>query len=390
VRKLPIGLIVLSHTVVDASVNILPVFLPLLQDRLGLNYSQVGIAAGLLSISSSMIQPAFGWMSDRWSTRWFMPAGVLWTGGLMGLLGLVPSYWMLLSLLTLTGVGTAAYHPIASIAVANASGSQRGLGMSFFTAAGNVGFALGPILGTGLLAWFGLSGTAFLMIPGFLVAAALVTLRHEFSISLPSSGRAATRGASAIPWTRLSALCLVITLRSWCYSGLIIFLPFLLRERGIALALAGRALFLFLFFGALGGMLGGHLSDRVGRQQVIATSLLLFPVLMGASLVLPGALGWVFLAAAGMALLASFSVTVVFAQELLPQHLGLASGLTLGLAFGAGGLGVFLSGLVADFLGLQAGVWLMLLLPGAAGLMALGLRSPHRKRGEESIAGQEA
>jgi FSR family fosmidomycin resistance protein-like MFS transporter len=183
----------------------------------------------------------------------------------------------------------------------------------------------------------------------------------------------------------------VIALRSWCYSGVVVFLPFLLRDQGVSLTVAGRALFVFLFFGALGGMLGGHLSDRVGRQQVIATSLLLFPVLMAIALLFSGPLGWMFLAAAGMALLASFSVTVVFAQELLPQHLGLASGLTLGLAFGTGGLGVFLSGLVADLLGLRTGMWLMLLLPGIAGGLALGLRPPQRKIGEESVvAGQEA
>jgi FSR family fosmidomycin resistance protein-like MFS transporter len=139
---------------------------------------------------------------------------------------------------------------------------------------------------------------------------------------------------------------------------------------------AGRALFVFLFFGALGGMLGGHLSDRLGRQQVIAASLLVFPFLMMAALTLSGPLRWILLALAGMALLASFSVTVVLAQELLPQHLGLASGLTLGLAFGAGGLGVGMSGLMADLLGLGTSVWILVLLPGLAGLLALTLRSP--------------
>lgn len=375
-RKLPVALILLSHAVVDASQNILPVVLPLLQDRFGLSYSQVGLAAALLSVSSSIIQPIFGWLSDRWGTQWFLPAGILWTSILMGLVGLVPSYWSLLLVMTLTGVGTAAYHPVAAIAAAHAARDQQGLGVSFFSVGGNLGFALGPIVMTWLLAWANLQGTIILIIPGFLTAALMHACRSQIEVPCARPAHRRAQESTPMPWANLTALCGVITLRSWGYSGLIIFIPLFLREQGIPLSVAGRALFVFLFFGALGGMLGGHLSDRVGRQRVIAASLLTFPLLMALALWLSGPLQWVVLAIAGMALLASFSVTVVFAQEMLPQHLGLASGLTLGLAFGAGGLGVGMSGLMADLLGLRTSVWILVLLPGLAGLMALKLRSP--------------
>ena len=375
-RKLPVALILLSHAVVDASQNILPVVLPLLQDRFGLSYSQVGLAAALLSISSSIIQPIFGVLSDRWGTQWFLPAGILWTSILMGLVGLVPSYWSLLLVMTLTGVGTAAYHPVAAIAAAHAARDQRGLGVSFFSVGGNLGFALGPILMTWLLAWVHLQGTILLIIPGFLTAALMHAYRSQIEVPCVRRAHRRTQESTPMPWAKLTALCGLITLRSWGYSGLIIFIPLFLRAQGIPLSVAGRALFVFLFFGALGGMLGGHLSDRVGRQRVIAASLLTFPFLMALALWLSGPLQWVVLALAGMALLASFSVTVVFAQEMLPQHLGLASGLTLGLAFGAGGLGVGMSGLMADLLGLRTSVWILVLLPGLAGLMALKLQSP--------------
>ena len=378
-RRRPIALILLSHAVVDSCQNILPVVLPLLQHRFGLTYSQIGLAAAVLLISSSMIQPIFGWISDRWQTQWFLPAGIVWTAVLMGMLGLVPSYWVLVLVLALTGVGTAAFHPVASMAAAHASGIQRGLGMSFFAAGGNLGFALGPILATWMLAGFNLKGTALLMIPGCLMAAAIHWYRREIEVPTRDPERGHAQGTSPIPWAKLSALCVLISLRSWGYSGLIIFLPLFLLDQGVAFMWTGRALFIFLFFGALGGLLGGHLSDRVGRQQVIAISLLAFPFLMAPALVLVGSPRWLFLALAGMSLLASFSVTVVFAQELLPQQLGLASGLTLGLAFGAGGLGVAMSGLMADLLGLHTSLWILVLLPGLAGLLALRLRSPHSR-----------
>ena len=135
-RKRPIVLILLSHAVVDSCQNILPVVLPLLRDRFGLSYLQVGLAAALLTISSSLIQPVFGWMSDRWGTQWFLPAGIVWTGMLMGMVGLVPNYWTLLLVLVLTGVGTAAFHPVAAMAAAHAARTSAGWACRFSPSVG--------------------------------------------------------------------------------------------------------------------------------------------------------------------------------------------------------------------------------------------------------------
>jgi FSR family fosmidomycin resistance protein-like MFS transporter len=287
---------------------------------------------------------------------------------------------MLLLVLVLAGLGTAAFHPIASIAVAHASGNRRGFGMSFFSAGGNLGFAIGPVMAAWLMTWLGLPGTLLVILPSLLMAAAMHVWRGEFASPTRADGTGKHQARGPIPWGLLSRLCAIITLRSWAYSGLVVFIPLLLHERGVSLLLAGRALFVFLFFGALGGMLGGYLSDRIGRQQVIVASLVGFPLFMAVAMLPSGPLSWSFLAIAGISLLASFSVTVVFAQELLPQHLGVASGLTLGLSFGAGGVGVALSGWLADLFGLQISVWLLVLLPGIAGLIALTLSPPRDRR----------
>jgi FSR family fosmidomycin resistance protein-like MFS transporter len=292
----------------------------------------------------------------------------------MGVVGLVPNYLALILVLTLTGVGTAAFHPVASMAAAYASQARRGLGMSIFSAGGNLGFAVGPILMTWLLVWFSLRGTVLLMGLGILTAGLIHCYRREIEVPFTGPRQRRTQEDAPIPWAKLSGLCVLITLRSWGSSGLVVFMPLFLIQQGMALSLTGRALFVFLFFGALGGMLGGHFSDRVGRQQVIATSLLLYPPLMVTALALQGPMRWILLAIAGAALQASNSVTVVFAQELLPQHIALASGLTLGLAFGAGGLGVGVSGFMADLFGLHTSVWMLLLLPGLGGLLALTLK----------------
>ena len=377
-RRVPIGLAVAAHTIVDTAQNILPVVLPLLMDRLQLTYTQIGAAAALLNISSSLIQPGFGWVSDRWSTRWFMPVGIAWTGVLMGSVGYVPNYAALLLVIFLTGIGTAAFHPVASITVGEASGARRGLGMSLFSAGGNLGFALGPVMAAWLVAQFGLTGTAWVVLPCLVMTGGMLVAWREFR-ALPSLAREATgEGKGPIPWGGLATLCGAITLRSWGYSGLVIFIPLWLREGGMALSGAGWALFAFLFCGALGGMIGGHLSDRVGRHAIIMWSLLAFPALMSAALSNSGWVQMAALMAAGGSLMASFSVTVVLAQEMLPGHVGLASGLTLGLAFGAGGMGVGISGIIADWVGLNTAMWMLMGLPGLAGLLAMWLPDNQR------------
>jgi FSR family fosmidomycin resistance protein-like MFS transporter len=298
----------------------------------------------------------------------------------MGSVGLAPNYPTLRGIVLLAGLGSAAFHPIASIAVAEASGARRGFGMSLFATGGNLGFALGPLLAAWLVGWGGLPGTLGMVLPGCLMAAA-----HAWPAAdrATRTGHSTPDGASGrpVPWRRLAILCTLITLRSWGYAGLIVFIPLWLHAKGGAVDEAGRALFVFLFAGAVGGLAGGILSDRVGRQPVVAGSLVAFPGLMAMAILVPGPLRWIVLAGAGMMLMASFSVTVVFTQELLPRHLGLASGLALGLAFGTGGLGVAVSGFLADLIGLTPSLWLLVLLPGLAGVLAFGLKPPSDRSG---------
>ncbi|MBI3080157.1 MAG: MFS transporter, partial [candidate division NC10 bacterium] len=158
-QALPLFLLVAGHIVVDATQNILPVLLPLVKVTFGLSYTQVGLVAALLSLTSSLTQPIFGWLADRWRTDWLLPAGVAWTALFMGTTGVAPSYPALLLAVGLAGLGTAAYHPKASVGVAAASGIRKGAAMSFFSAGGNLGFAIGPVLGAFLLARFSAPGT---------------------------------------------------------------------------------------------------------------------------------------------------------------------------------------------------------------------------------------
>jgi len=366
-EKIPLLLMFLGHVWVDASQGILPVVLAKLKDLFSLSYFQVGLAMTVLNLTASVVQPIFGHISDRLRTGWFVPVGILWTALAMGLLGWAPSYVVAVLLVGLAGLGLAAFHPRAMMVVYLVSDWRRGLGAAVFTTGGNLGFALGPVVGSFLVIGFGLHATLGVLVPGVLLFLIIFFYPGDFlrreAVDGDKSQRNPQEMPYAIPWGPLIAVCLIVTLRSWVYMSLITYLPMFLLTQGIHLKTGSLMLAVFLASGAAAGLCGGHLSDLIGRRIVIAVSLLIYPLLASLLILCKGPLQWLMAGASGAALLASFSVTVVVAQELLPRHLGLASGLILGLGFGAGGLGTALSGHLADRLGLPDAVWVLAFVP---------------------------
>jgi FSR family fosmidomycin resistance protein-like MFS transporter len=366
-EKIPLLLMFLGHVWVDASQGILPVVLAKLKDLFSLSYFQVGLIMTVLNLTASVIQPIFGHISDRVRTGWFVPVGILWTALAMGLVGWAPSYVVAVLLVGLAGLGLAAFHPRAMMAVYLVSGWRRGLGAAIFTTGGNVGFALGPVVGSFLVIGFGLHATLGVLVPGVLLFLIIFFYPGDFlkreAVDQHKSQSNFQEAPYAIPWVPLIAVCLIVTLRSWVYLSLITYLPMFLLTQGIQLKTGSLMLAVFLASGAAAGLYGGHLSDLIGRRIVIAVSLLIYPAIASLMILCEGPLQWLMAGASGAALLASFSVTVVVAQELLPRHLGLASGLILGLGFGAGGLGTALTGHLADSLGLTHAVWVLAFVP---------------------------
>lgn len=378
-QKIPILLMFLGHIWVDISQGTLPVVLPKLKEVFELSYLEVGLAVTVLNLTSSVIQPVFGYISDRFRTGWFVPAGILWTAFAMGLLGWAPNYSLVLLLVGFAGLGTAAFHPRAMMAVTLASGSRRGLGTAIFSTGGNLGFALGPVIGRFLVLGFGLYATMGLLAPAVLFAAAILLYPGDF-LRRDAGGEARSRGALheesfSIPWLSLILLCLIVTLRSWVYMSFLSYLPMFLQEQGVHLKTGSLILTVFLACGAAAGLYGGHLSDRIGRRAVIVVSMLLYPALASLMMLSSGAWLWILAGVSGAALLSSFSVTIVWAQDLLPRRIGLASGLILGLGFGTGGLGVAFSGYLADVTGLYHTLWILALVPMLGSLLAFFVKT---------------
>jgi len=346
----------LGHLFTDVAQGSIPALLPFLIAKDHLNYAAASALVLAATISSSVIQPLFGHISDRYSMPWLMPLGPALGGLGVALAGLAPNYGLTFAAVVLSGMGVAAFHPEGSRFANYASGARRASGMSLFSVGGNVGFALGPVLMTPLILAFGLHGTVFLLIPTWLMAAVLVReLPRLRTFRSDVVGGRVERGEHPEAWRPFALLAGVIALRSFVYFGFVTFIPlYYVADLHASKALGNSALAAMLLGGAAGTLIGGPLADRFGRRTVLTVSMLILPVLIAGFLLSGPVLALVFATLAGAATIATFAVTIVMGQEYLPGRLGVAAGVTIGLSIGLGGVGAPLLGLLADAQGLRA------------------------------------
>jgi FSR family fosmidomycin resistance protein-like MFS transporter len=367
-----------GHLFTDMAQGSVPALLPFLIATDHLSYAAASALVLAATISSSIIQPVFGHLSDRRSLPWLMPLGPALGGLGIALAGIAPSYGLTFAAIVLSGIGVASFHPEGSRFANYVSGAKRASGMSLFSVGGNLGFALGPVLVTPLLLVFGLDGTLFVLIPTLVMAAVLVVeLPHLRGFRTDVVAGRVERADLPERWGPFTVLAGVIALRSFVYFGLVTFIPlYFIHVLGTGKALGNAALSAMLVGGAFGTLIGGPLADRFGRRSVLIGSMILLPPLVVGFLLSGPGPAVAFAAAAGAATIATFAVTIVMGQEFLPGRLGVSSGVTNGLSIGLGGVGAPLLGILADADGLRSVFEVIAVLPLAA--LALSLALPGR------------
>ena len=359
---------------VDISQGAVPALLPFLIAQRGYSYTAAGALVLASTLSSSVIQPLFGLSSDRRSLPWLMPAGVVLAGLGIALAGVAPTYSLTFLAVTLSGIGVAAFHPEGSRFANYVSGERRASGMSLFAVGGNVGVALGPVLFTPAVLLLGLRGTLLFVVPAALVALLLVAELPRLRGFRPDRARLVADAEAPPEWGPFARLGGVIAFRTFAYFGLLTFVPlYFVDELGVSAAWANTALALMLFGGAAGTLLGGPLADRFGTRPVLIGSMALVGPLVLAFWASGPLLASALVLLVGAATIATFSVTVVMGQQYLPGRIGLASGVTLGLAIGLGGIGAPLFGALADAFGLSTTILVIACVPLPGALLALSL-----------------
>ncbi|MDO8476730.1 MAG: MFS transporter [Candidatus Rokubacteria bacterium] len=374
-----LGLLALGHLVIDTNQGSLPALLPYLKTALGLTYTATGVIVLMANITSSLIQPFFGFLADKTARRWLLPLSVFLSSVGIALSGVAPSYYAVLALVMISGFGIAAYHPEGYRTATQVAGERKATGVSIFSTGGNIGIAAGPPFITLLLTGFGMPGTLGMFLPGLLVAGLLMAVLPGLSRPLP--GRA--QGAALAPKTMvggMSLLVLVVSIRSWTQLGFTTYMPFYYLEvlRGDP-RMVGTLLAVFLGAGAVGTLIAGPISDRVGHRRYMVSVFFLAAPLAVAFLLVSGVWTFVFLAALGFVLVSTFTVAVVLGQAYMPRNLGMASGLIVGFAIGAGGVGATALGWVADHWGLSSALWISALMPILGCAVSLTLPEPRSR-----------
>jgi MFS transporter, FSR family, fosmidomycin resistance protein len=380
-RNRALFVLMLGHFSNDMLGGVLPMLFPLMKLQHGLTNAQLGLVTLAFTATSSLTQPPFGYFSDTHGRRWFVPATLLWGAVCAASYGFVQGYVPFIILAGLAGIGSGAFHPLgASNAAAVSSDEHRNAAMSWYTVAGSLGYGLGPIVGTILLAVFGARGTLWLLIPG-LSAAALIWSQMRVVERAREARALITKAMRATPaWGALSRVILVTMLRYWAFLSVLQLSPIWYSELGFGREFYGPLAAVMIFAGAFGTLFGGSLADRVGQRRIIVGSLLLTIPALLLYVAFPGPQGLLLAALFGFFCDASLSVTLVMAQRMVPGRVGIASGVILGLGFVTGGIGVPITGRIADLFGMQTALASLAILLVLGALVALTLPTGREAR----------
>jgi len=388
-NKKALAILSAGHLVTDVNQGALPALLPIFKEVLTLSYTTAGAVLLAANLTSSIVQPLFGHLSDRRPIGWFLPLAPLIACLGISLTGLVPNYFLLLVCVIMSGIGVASFHPEGFKTAYFFTGAKKATGMSIFAVGGNLGIAVGPILALTLITYFGLRGTLAMLAPGILIAVILIFNMSMLTTPVEFAHQEAKKEVkTSLSREQKISFCLLIsiaTVRAWTQLGLATYIPFYYINylKGNPLY-AGKLVSTYLMAGALGTMIGAPLADRWGHKRFLMLSFLLtFPFLLlfyNSS----GLMTFILLGISGMVLISTFALTTVMAQAILPQHLGMASGMMVGFTISAGGIGVTLLGMIADTWGVPTAIKTLFIMPLIAFCLTLFLKYPLTKSAQSA------
>ncbi|MEU6262353.1 MFS transporter [Saccharopolyspora shandongensis] len=374
-RTRSVGLLAVGHAGVDIYQGAVPAVVPFLV--LERQYGYVAVSGIVLAATllSSVVQPVFGALTDRVRMPWLIPVSMVTAGLGVALCGVGDSYVLTWLAVALSGLGVAAYHPEAARLARAASGGNH-LAMSWFSLGGNIGFALAPIVVTPILAAGGLSASPWLIIPALLGGLVTTTvLRSLIAGSATTGGAKADRGRD--DWPVFLRLTAIVIARSIVYIGLSAFVALWVQQRvGGGETAGAAALFVLFAGGAAGTVLGGKLATVWGRIRALRLSYAASIPAVAGVVYAPGVSVYVFVALAAVLLYIPFSLHVTLGQDYLPNRVGTASGVTLGLAVSVGGIATPVLGAIAEATSLQTALTTLLVFPVIAWLLGRTLHEP--------------
>ena len=393
----------LSHLSVDIAQGALPAALPFLIAIKGMNYTS---ATGLVfanNITSSIVQPLFGYLGDRSARFWVLSLGILLAGSGFAMMGLLDNYWAIFVAIMVSGVGSAIFHPEGGRLANQVSDANKGANMSIFAVGGSLAFAVGPLILSSSVTGFGIRGTSVFFLPAFIMAAVsfvMVKNMHKEAESktlhvrddeaAAAAAAAADSGTTDLQingsadtddWPAFVKLSVFVFFRSTILSGLSTFIPLYWVGVLMQTQTAGSiALSILSFASVVSTLVGGFLADRIGYKKVMVISAATIVPLLAIFTFIPNLqLSFVLLIPMGFVLQLCFSPVIATGQTFVPRHIGFASGVTMGMGVSVGGITAPILGRISDLYGLPTTFHVLIVLACIAAITTLFI--PARKTG---------
>ena len=351
-----IFVLTLIHFTGDFYSSFFSPLLPAFVDKLGLTLAQVGFITGMVRFLSFIIQPAVGYMADRYESRWFTLTGLFLTFFIIPFSGIAPNYWILMAILCLGSIGSSMFHPSVTGMIPLYSGNRTGLCLSIFNTGGTLSFSLGPVFITWFVGLYGLSAMPYTLIIG--LVAFLICLKY---MPAPVSENMSKKGfwgslkeSMGAVYKSLILIWLVMVLRAIAGQAFMTFMPIYLTDHGHSLSSVGFIVAIFTLAGALSGLICGYLADRIGFRKVFFLSHLFMAPALLLYLKFTGPLVYLTAFLAGFFVLAPLPLGVGLAQKLVPKSRAMVSSLMMGFAYGLGGAISPLVGKLCDIYGIKA------------------------------------
>lgn len=377
----------ICHLLNDSLQAVIPAMFPILEESLGLTFTQLGLIAFSLNMVASVMQPVIGLYTDKRPIPYALPIGL--SSSMLGMLGLAlaPNYPIILISVIFIGLGSATFHPEGSRVAFLAAGDKRGLAQSIFQVGGNAGQSLAPLITAVVLVPLGQIGALWFTLIAFIAVIILSYIAKWYKKVLVHMQSSTNKTielkrivSNKVVYQAITILVLFVFIRTWYHSAIANFYIFYAMETFDVSISAGQVfIFVFLFTGAIGTFFGGPLGDRFGKRNVLIFSLLLpapFALLLPYANLISS---YVLLTIIGFTLMTSFSVAVVYAQELMPGKVGMVSGLIVGLAFGMGAIGAVVFGSIIDWIGITKTMNIIAFIP-LLGFIAFVLPSDKKVR----------
>lgn len=379
----------IGHLVTDLQAGALPIVLPHLKEMFSLTYAQMAAIVLTQNVTSSVIQPVFGYITDKRSLPTLLPYCAALAGAGFAAIGWVSSYAFLLLTVIVIGVSSASYHPQASKTVNFLSDeNSKAQNMGLFSLGGNAGMAAGSMMMTLLVGLEGgIHNTMYFVLPGLLVFGYMMHFMPEYKrvnieYALKQATAKAKQEAAKLSYFGLGLLLFFIFMRSTIHTGMSTYLPlFFMKFRDCEPVFASLLVTVFLLGGVAGTYIGAVLSDRLGARAIIFGSMVLsIPPIWALDMVYTEVAIVAAVGLAGFFIIGSNATTIVLAQTMLPNNVGMAAGLTIGFSVGLGGLGVTILGVLADNFGLPFVIQLLTWLSIGSALVTLKIPIPESMR----------